>query len=200
LLKQAILLDQTVDNMKKILNQWIPLAFVACCVAVLVYGTVQQTYRQSANDPQIQMAEGAALMVSAGGSTKTTGTVDIASSLAPYLVFYDASGKPLAGTGMLDGALPSLPSGVWNSVLSRGGEDRFTWQPRPGVRSAVVVDEIVGAATGTSARFVMAGRSLREVEDREDKLALQIFAGLAFTLIGSLVLVALRVWWEAKKH
>ena len=43
--------------------------------------------------------------------------------------------------------------------LARRGEDRLTWQPEPGVRSATVVVHYQGAQAG----FVMAGRSLREV-------------------------------------
>ena len=35
---------------------WIPLALVVTVVVGLVYVTVQQNFRQTANDPQIQMA------------------------------------------------------------------------------------------------------------------------------------------------
>ncbi len=50
---------------------------------------------------------------------------------------------------------------------SRVGEDRITWQPEPGIRSAVVVVHYTGATPG----YVMAGRSLREVEWRIDRLS-----------------------------
>ena len=170
------------------MKQWVPLAFIICCFSGLTYVAVQQTYRQSANDPQIAMAENAATILSSNASPASvvpSGTIDIANNLAPYVVIYDAAGEPIAGNGMLDGALPLLPAGVFDSVRATGGEDRFTWQPRPGVRSAVVVDEIGGANGG----FVMAGRSLREVEIREDTLTLQVGAIFIFALVGSFLFV-----------
>ena len=175
--------------LSKIAKQWIPLAFIICCFCGLAYLTVQQAYRQSANDPQIQIAEDSAAILSSNASTSSilpTGTVNIAESLAPFIVIYDNAGNPIAGNGILDNALPSLPAGVFDSVRILGGEDRFTWQPRPGIRSAVVVVKVNGGQGG----FVMAGRSLREVEIREDHLTLQVGAVFLFSLIGSFLLVA----------
>ena len=53
------------------------------------------------------------------------------------------------------------------------GEERVTWQPRPGVRIASVV---VRTANG----FVVAGRNMREIEIRENNvLKLAILGWLA---------------------
>jgi hypothetical protein len=70
------------------------------------------------------------------------------------------------------------------------GEDRITWQPAPGVRMASVVVGFQGTRSG----FVLAARSLREVEKREDQAEYE--AGLAWlaSLAGSLVLVTLAAW------
>ena len=98
--------------LSKIAKQWIPLAFIICCFCGLAYLTVQQAYRQSANDPQIQIAEDSAAILSSNASTSSilpTGTVNIAESLAPFIVIYDNAGNPIAGNGILDNALPSLP-------------------------------------------------------------------------------------------
>jgi len=59
----------------------------------------------------------------------------------------------------LSGSTPVPPLGVFDSVRSRG-EDRITWQPAPGVRSAAVI-------THYQQGFVLVGRSLRLVEQRE---------------------------------
>ena len=177
--------------------RWVPLAFVICCFSGLTYLAVQQDYRQSANDPQIQMAEDAASTLSSGGLVQSVippGMVDIAGSLSPYVVIYDASGNPVAGDGILDGALPALPAGVFDSVRAMGGEDRITWQPRPGVRSAIVIDKISGDQSG----FVMAGRSIREVEIREDRLMFQAAAVFIFALAISLLLVIAGVMWQER--
>ncbi|HVO28983.1 MAG TPA: hypothetical protein VMT81_03305 [Candidatus Paceibacterota bacterium] len=157
------------------LRRFVPLAFLATAMCGLVYLAVQQDMRQGANDPQVQMAEDAA-----AGAAIPTSTVDINESLAPYLVLYDASGDPVAGNGLLDGALPRLPAGVF-AYASQHGEDHVTWQPRPGIRQAIVVVQ-------TASGYAMAGRSLREVEAREDKLGFQALAVWLCTMIGLVIL------------
>lgn len=177
-----------------IFKDWLPLAFLATLLCALVYVSVQQSLRQSANDPQIQMAEDAAVGVGGGAQAQSlvlTGTVNIGESLSPYFVFYNAAGIPTGGSGLLHGQFPSLPAGIFNYVRA-SGETRVTWQPEPGVRSAIVVMRIGGGQQG----FVMAGRSLREVERREDQLS--FFAGAAWiaTLIGTFALKALATLWK----
>jgi len=91
-------------------------------------------------------------------------------------------GKSWAGRGRACG----LPPGVLDYVR-QNGEDRITWQPRPGVRMASVVVGFGGVKSG----FVLAARSLREIEKRGDQAELE--AGLAWiaALGVSLILVAL---------
>jgi len=174
------------QKLKIILKRWLPLALAATLIIGLSYVLVQQDLRISANDPQIQMAEDAASSLGAGQSIESivpATKIDIATSLAPYLVVYDDAGKPLASSGLLHNQMPSLPSGVFDYVRAKG-ENRITWQPEQGVRSAVVIARVTGARQG----FVMAGRSLREVEAREDnELKLSMLGGI-------LTLGALLVW------
>ncbi len=144
----------------------------------LVYGAVQQDLRQGANDPQIQMAEDAAHALAQGvppSSVIPKETIDIAQSIAPFIEAFDEAGNPLVSSGLLRGVVSHLPAGVF-AYTKQFGEDRITWQPEPGVRIAAVVVRFDGIQNG----FVVAGRSLREVEKREDKLTLQVF--LAWTL------------------
>ncbi len=134
----------------------------------LCYAAVQQDIRQSANDPQIQMAEDTAAKLADGQSIQNvvpSEKIDIAKSLAPYLIVFDATGKPLASSAQLAGQTPTIPAGVIDYV-KQSGEDRLTWQPQSGVRSAIVVTQFKGSHSG----FVLAGRSLREVEIREDNI------------------------------
>ncbi len=139
-----------------------------------IYGTVQQNYRQTANDPQIQMAEDSAAKLEAGSSVASvipSEKVDIARNLAPFVILYDDTGKPVASSGLLDGIIPQIPTGIFDAVRLNG-EDRVTWQPQESVRIALVVMKVQGAQSG----FVAAGRSLREVEVREDQLTKMIAA------------------------
>ncbi|MGE5073212.1 MAG: hypothetical protein ACM3MF_07275 [Anaerolineae bacterium] len=147
------------NRIKNIMRTWLPLAVVVTAMAALVFLTVQQALRQGANDPQIQMAEDTAAALDHGASAESAvprERVELASSLAPFVVLYDASGKPVAGSGMLDGALPEYPTGALQAS-KQGGQNHVTWQPREGVRIASIV-------VPYQAGYVMAGRSLREVE------------------------------------
>jgi hypothetical protein len=60
---------------------------------------VQQDLRLGANDPQLQLAEDTARALDAGTPATTlvaTSKVDVATSLAPFLVIYDGAGNVLA--------------------------------------------------------------------------------------------------------
>lgn len=153
---------------------WLPLAILFTLVCGVVYISVHQNFRSSANDPQIQMAEDAAEALEKGVAIVTilgNSKVEIEKSLAPYLVMYDQAGKPVAGSGELNGKLPTLPEGVFKYAKDKG-EDRVTWQPKKGVRSAIVV--VSYNSPNAQGGFVMAGRSLREVEKREHQLTVRV--------------------------
>ena len=176
-------------NVKAILQHWLLVAIVVTGLIGLLYAVVQQDIRQGTNDPQIQMAEDAAAKLAGGQSVQDvvpSEKVDIATSLAPYLIVFDANGNPIASSAQLDGQTPSIPSGVFDSVR-KNGEDRITWQPQSGVRSAIVVTQFTGSTSG----FVVAGRSLREVEKREDGLLQILEAGWIVMMLATFVVTAL---------
>lgn len=150
------------------LLSWLALVITVTFLSGLVYIIEQQNLRQAANDPQIQMAEDAASSLAGGKSLQSVlpgPSVDMATSLAPYLIIYDDSGKPLAASVELAGSIPAVPPGVFNAIGTQD-QKRFTWQPESGVRSAAVLIHY----TGTTSGYVLAGRSLREVEKREESL------------------------------
>ncbi len=173
---------------RNILRQWLPLALAITLICGLMYAAVQQALRQGANNPQVQMAEDAAAALAAGqlpGSLIPTEQVEMATSLAPYLLVYDGTGHELDGSATLNGRPPVMPGGVFDYVRQHG-QDRITWQPEPGVRIAAVAVAYGGGHPG----FVVAGRSLREAERQIDNLGLIIAAGWLGTVILALVAVA----------
>ena len=175
------------NRVKSIFRHWLPLAVVIVAMCGLVYLAVQQDLRLGGNEPQVQMAEDAAAALASGDAALTvvpSGKVDLASSLAPFLIVYDDAGNILASSATLGGQTPSLPAGVFDYTRTNG-EDRITWQPAPGVRIAAVVTRF----EGPQPEFVLAGRSLREVEKRIDLLGLQVGAALIAALAASLVAV-----------
>lgn len=167
------------------LIQWLPLALLTLLFSGMVYVVGQQGYRSSANDPQIQMARDARNALEAGATPADlvpAQTIDIGSSLSPYLVIFDTSGHVVASSATLDGQPPIPPRGVLTSATSQA--DVVTWMPRPGVRSAIVVMHYTQG-------YVMAGRSLEVVEQREDALIQIVAVACITTLILTLAAVML---------
>jgi len=176
----------------RIARSWIPLAFVATVLCGFVYGGIQQTYRNGADDPQLQMAADGAAALAAGATPASlvgTGEVNLRDGLAPFTVVYGQDKKPVAGNGRLDGALPIPPAGVLEAAAV-SSRNRVTWQPRSGVRIATVV---VPVADGRG--WVLAGRSLREAERRVEQLGWMAVAAWLVAVAGSLVLASGLEWW-----
>jgi hypothetical protein len=169
----------------KVFQQWLPLAVLTVALCGLVYLAVQQVLRQAANDPQIQLAEDATNALAQGETTTNilsgARTVDIGQSLAPFLILYDESGKPVASSGLLHGEMPVPPPGVFEYTRANG-QNRVTWQPEPAVRIAAVIQHFAGAKPG----FVLAGRSLREVEVRENQVLFEALLAMGITLLALL--------------
>jgi len=173
---------------------WLIPAAVTTLLCIFVNAAVQHDFRSSGNDPQVQLAEDGASSLENGKAVAAfnggADAVDIARSLAPWVAVYDAAGHPLSSSGRLDGAAPALPAGVF-AYTRMHGEDRVTWQPRTGVRSAIVVAWAAGRRPG----FVAAGRSLREVEFRVDQLNGVTLAAWG----GSLVIVFVLAWLLSRR-
>jgi hypothetical protein len=179
---------------KSILKTWLPFAVTISAFCLFVYAAVQQAYRQGADDPQIQMANDAAGALADGQSADAlvpAAKVSVAESLSPFLIIYDGSGKELASSAVLEGQTPALPNGVLDSTKQLG-ENRISWQPRPGVRIATV---IVSYPNG----YVLAGRNMREVEQREGQVS--IFTGITWVLamLGTLAVIAFGEFFLTEK-
>jgi hypothetical protein len=173
-LRTALLLAE--DLLRSLMKEYfgmtlnrIPQLAILLTLTTFVAGTAvvisQQVLRLSGNDPQIQLAEDAAQQLNSGEGAEHVipdRKVDMAASLTPFVIVYDDTGRPVASSGSLAGVTPTLPRGVFDFVRSNA-EEQVTWQPRPGVRIASVV---VRTAHG----FVVAGRNMREIEIRKDKI------------------------------
>jgi hypothetical protein len=161
----------------------------AMVVSTILFGTIyvvaQQLDRLSANDGPERLASQVAVEVQAGQSTTLDAQphVDLAHSLAPFVVVEDASGKPIAGSGFLTGSLVSVPAGVLANA-AKTGQDNVTWQPQPGLRFATVT-------LRAGDKLVTAGQSLQPSERRSQTFQLLIGAGW---LAAMLVLVGSWLW------
>ena len=152
---------------------WLPAAAASAVMAFTIYAAVQQSIRSSADDPQIQLAEDAASSLDDGATPDAvipTGTVDPTRSLAPFVEVFDSSGAILASSASISGKPPTPPLGVLTSSLD-SDHNAVTWEPMPGVRIAAV-------SVAYDDGFVLAGRSMREIEPREDTTLLIAGLGL----------------------
>ena len=173
----------------EISRRCIPLAAVSTIICLLVYVAVQQSLRTGANDPQVQMAEDAVRALERGDAIEKVvpaGMVEIERSLAPFLMLYDADGHAIAGSGALRGQPAAPPPGVF-AFVRENGEERVTWQPERGLRLAAVVIR----TSAKPAAFVLAARSLREIQKRADYTQNVAAGALVATFCVTLLLTSL---------
>ncbi len=183
----------------RLITRILPATVVLTVACGLGYAGAQQVLRSGANDPQVQLAEDAARSLDAGatpaglvgpGSAAAglagPAPVSVATSLAPFLEVFDAGGVVVASNATLDGSAPIPPAGVLAAARA-SGRDVVTWQPRAGVRIAAV-------AIPWSGGTVLAGRSLRVVEEREDQALLLAAAAWMAGLV-ALVAAGIAASW-----
>ena len=177
------------NNYKVIFKNWFGYAVLITLLCGIIYTIAQQNFRQSANDPQYQMAFDAANAINRGSApgslTSSSAPVEIGNSLSPYLLIYDANGKLTAANATLDGKAPKIPQGVLDNV-KRNGMEIVTWQPRDGIRQATVEIQTNKGYT------VAAGRSLHITEERIAILGKQVAFAWVLSLAAMLVVVTLQ--------
>lgn len=167
---------------------FIVLAAISSLICLTVYAAVQQSYRSNANDPQIEATEQISALMAQGAPASAiigqSNPVEVSKSLSLFVMIFDKDGKLAAANAKLGGSDLTLPSGIIDRAKQQG-QLRFTWQPQKGVRLAAVM-----LKADNNSGYVLAGRSLREVESRIDKLTTM----LAIAWIAMLALSALLVW------
>ncbi len=172
-------------------------AVIITGIMLTIYATVQQAHRMGANDPQLQLARDISTFLKEGKSVNKllpADTIDLAKSLAVFVAMYDAEGNPLNSTGFIDGKLPQLPHGLFAEAKATGEHD-ITWQPNAAIRQALVID----AVQSSPVAYVAVGRSLQEVEVRENNRSTMVFIAWV-ACMGVLALHFIFQWWIANKN
>jgi len=174
-------------NMNSLIKKSVFLAVILALVFGFAYTLAQQVMRQSANDAPTVIARDAAAKLAIGEApdflrTNAYGTVDLAKSLAPFIITFDGKGMVLASTATLNGQTPVPPEGVFADA-KKHGEDRVTWQPAKGVRIAAVLTYYGGSREG----FALAGQSLQLVENRASSLEFMTFWAWLVTVIIAII-------------
>jgi hypothetical protein len=175
-------------GIRNFLKLFLPLWFVLTFAAGISYAIGQQNLRQGANDPQVQIAQDGVTALNVSGNRPplnfSNTKIDMSKSYDVFIITFDKSQHVTASSGILNGTTPSLPSGALDNT-KKAGESNFTWQPQSGVRIAAVAQYYNGPAEG----YVLVGRSLKEVEKREDALGTMVLLAwlLASFLLGVLL-------------
>lgn len=174
---------------------FLPAAAVLVIAAGFVVAAVQQDLRIGANDVPLQLAEDGVRALDAGTTPAAvvgSGSVALESSLAPFVAVYDGQGALVASSGTLEGRPPAPPAGIFAEARS-AGSDTVTWQPRAGVRIALV-------AMPWSGGTIVAGTSLRVIESRIERIEVLVATGvLAGLLVLALTAVAAARLWPAPR-
>lgn len=160
------------------IKRFVPLALIVTIIFGTIYTVSQQVLRLTANDPQIQVASDLARDAAAGNTiTADSRKVDLALSLSPFVIVLDDKLNIKSSNAYLEGKQPLPPKGVFDYAKTNL-DDRVTWQPKKGVRLALVVKYFEGKQKG----YIAVGRSLAEVEKRSDDLLKLTGFGLAAAL------------------
>lgn len=178
-------------NLPLKVSLFLVLAVIITAFCGLIYITVQQNYRLSANDPQIYISEYTANMLANKGDVTTIlppEQADLSRSLATFIIVYNDNGEPTVTSAKLNGGIPVLPKGVLDHAR-KIGQNRVTWQPKEGLRIAAVVTRFDGG-------YALAGRSLREVEGKMGILAKQVIAAWGLIMVATF----LGIWFLIPKH
>ncbi len=146
---------------------WYGAATIILIIFLTIYGTVQQSQRNAANYPQVQIATD----IAAGINNQPNGAkIDMSTSLAPFYIVYDKSGNAIGGNAYLLGKYPNVPIGMLTSSSNKD-YSFVTWQPASGLRFAAVT-------VSSNSNYVVSARSLKLVESNESKTQLVSFLGL----------------------
>jgi hypothetical protein len=97
---------------------------------------------------------------------------------------------------MLDGKLPQIPHGVFENAKTNM-EDGVTWQPRAGVRMALVVESV---SSSQNIGYVAVGRSLQEVEVRESNLVKMILMVWVACIGVILMHFVIQLWFASREN
>jgi len=168
------------------LLMFILVAAMVTGISLTIYASVQQSYRQGANDPQIEATEAVGDLLDQGappdGILGQSSGVDMSKSLSLFIIIFDKDGKVTASSGKLGDTTPAPPSGIFDYLKSHD-QERFTWEPQKGVRIAAVIKKVSG-----DKGYVLAGRSLREVEMRVQSLTVMVgIAWIALLVLSGLM-------------
>ena len=168
-------------KISRTIRAYLVVLIVITCIFGAIYVSVQQNYRQSANDPQIQLSEDIARELSIGLIPLYPPYLqtNVQKSLSAFVIVYNEDLQVITSTADISN-IQNPPKGVFDFAKTHE-QNRLTWQPNSNLRLATVVTHFSGKTSG----YVLATRSLLEVEKRVDQLTEYLAAAWMVTLFAS---------------
>jgi hypothetical protein len=146
---------------------WITGVLLITVAAGMVWFGYGLRLRNGGDSQPLRLAAQAAGQLAAGSRPGSVlpPIINMTSNPAPFVIVYDSRYHVLVSSGRLNGHIPRLPGGVL-AWVAQHGRDRITWQPRPGLREASIIESYGGPHPG----FVLAARSLRGISGQQRTL------------------------------
>lgn len=167
---------------KNTLRVWLAIVGTATLVLGASYSMVQQSARLAADEAPLTVAQDAKQKISddiSPAEIVPEEETDLGTDSGVFLIITDPAKKVLATSAVLDDKAPLPPSAVFSDA-ERNGSDRFTWEPKNGVRLATQVLRF----NDNNGGYIIAGQSLSETEKRLK----------TYNLIALLAWLAVIVW------
>ncbi len=161
---------------------WIPFAVTITCLCGLLYGVLQQNYRQSANTEPFAIATELAYQLDNDQYKENGyGDIDVEHTTTSFTVIIDRHGNVTHTNAKPNSYVEDIPEGVLQ-YSDIHGQNIVTRETRAGIRIATVV---IPYSNG----YVVVGKNLSETERVIGQLGIQIVLGWIITLFLSFVSV-----------
>lgn len=165
---------------------WLAVVGSALIVLGTAYVLVQQSNRLGAYDQPVALNQIVRHRLDNGVSS-TAAVLTQPASLRdnyPFAIITDSK-LQVQASSTLSGTITLLPPKGTFDYAKAHGQDRFTWQPTPGVRVATIITSYKNGS-----QYVLTGQSLKEAEYRIAIFTALVFLGMLAVLTWATVVLS----------
>jgi hypothetical protein len=169
---------------------WLAIVGTTMIVLLTAFVMVQQSTRLAANDAPLALNQAVRARLDNRYSPDAAVLTQPSnlSDLAPFAILTDSKLNVEASSTPAGKAMILPPSGSF-AYTKAHGQNRFTWQPSPGLRIATIITSYQGGS-----QYIVTGQSLGEAQSRiQVYTALMVLAGL-----GVIIWATLALAWHQK--
>lgn len=177
-------LRTVLDNFRTLII-FLLLALLSTLIFGSIYVAGNQILRSLADDPQVEVVEQVANLMKQDIPLEAilgqAEQIDISENNGLFVMIFDKDKKLVGSSAVIGEETPQLPTESFDTANASTG-NRFTWKPKEGIRSAVVLKQIGDKG------YAAAGKSLKETDYRTRNMATAIVLAWTLSLLTSLAL------------